>query len=194
MKRSGKTTWFLKNLGVDEAVIGDLVEQHDSGRSRAWCWRQVLMASLHVARTHALLMIGTVLLGWAVLWMFFRFVGSPLARFDEYLLGSGLIERYSAGWWLRSILMWIVVGFPFLASGWIVAKLAWRTPLLPVLTFAVSVSTAVLIALILDTGSGGSGEGSTSWLVDGSVVSDCCSGDNDCGRRVCRGYSRAQRR
>jgi hypothetical protein len=102
MKRSRKTIWFLKHLGVEDAVIDDLVEQHDSRRSSPWFSRQVIMASLHVAKTHALSMIGTVLLGWAVLWVFFRFVGSPLARFDEYLLAKGLIERYSAGWWLRT--------------------------------------------------------------------------------------------
>ena len=28
MKRSGRTTWFLKHLGVEDAVIGDLVEQY----------------------------------------------------------------------------------------------------------------------------------------------------------------------
>jgi hypothetical protein len=156
--------WLLQNLGVDDAVIGDLVEQHDSGRrSGRWFWRQAFTAIFHVARTHAVVTIGAVALGWAALWVFFRFIGSPLARFDDYLLANGLIDRYSAGWWLRSILMWIVVGLPFLASGWMVAKLAWRTPLLPVLTFAVSVSAAILIALILDTGPGG-GFAPLGWL------------------------------
>jgi hypothetical protein len=163
MKRPGVTTWFLKNLGVDDAVIGDLIEQHQSGRSGGWLWRQVLTATLHAARTHAVVTIGAVALGWAALWVFFRFVGSPLARFDSDLLANGLIDRYSAGWWLRSILMWIVAGFPFLASGWMIAKLAWRTPLLPVLTFAVSVSAAILIALIVDTGQGG-GLDPLGWL------------------------------
>jgi hypothetical protein len=154
MKRSGLATWCLKHLGVDDAVVGDLMERHESGRSRVWLWRQVLMASLHVARTDGLLMIGAVVFGWAVLWLFFRFVGVPLARFDGYLLANGMIERYSAGWWVRSALMWIVMGAPFFASGWMVAKVASRTPRLPVMTFALSVSTAILIALILDTGQG----------------------------------------
>jgi hypothetical protein len=150
--RPGLATWFLRHLGVDDAVIGDLVEQHESGRSGRWFWRQALTATFHVARTHALVTIGAVALGWTALWLFFRFVGSPLSRFDQYLLENGLIDRYSAAWWLRSILMWLVVGFPFLASGWMVTKVAARNELFPVLTFALSVSATILVALVLDTG------------------------------------------
>jgi hypothetical protein len=145
-------TWLLKNLGVDDVVIGDLVEQHQAGRSRGWFWRQALTATLRAARTSALLTLGAAVLGWIVLWVFFGFLLVPLGQLDGYVVASGWAEQYSAGWWLRGIAMWIVMGFPFLASGWIVAKLAWRTPLLPILTFAASVSAVVLIALILDTG------------------------------------------
>ena len=100
---------------------------------------------------NAVLTVGAVVLGWTVLWVFFRFVGSPLTQFDQYLLENGLIDRYSVAWWLRSVLMWIVVGFPFLASGWMVAKVAARNALFPVFTFALSVSAAILVALVLDT-------------------------------------------
>jgi hypothetical protein len=150
MKRPGLAIWFLKHLGLEDAFIGDLVEQRDSGRSTGWFWRQVLIAILHVARRHVALTLGTVALGWVVLWVCFGFLLLPFAQLDGYVMTKGLAQPYSAGWWLRGILMWIVVGFPFVASGWIVAKIASRTPLLPVLTFAVSVSTVMLIALILD--------------------------------------------
>ena len=50
MKGSGRTIWFLRNLGLDEAVIGDLVEQYHSGRTKRWLWRQVLTATLHAAK------------------------------------------------------------------------------------------------------------------------------------------------
>jgi hypothetical protein len=154
VKHPGLATWILKQSGVDAAVIGDLVEQYESGRSSGWLWRQVLIASFTLTRKHAWLTVGTVALGWAVLWAFFGFLLVPVGQLDGYVVAKGFAEGYSAGWWLRSILMWITVGFPFWASGWIVAKLAWRHPLLPVLTFALSVSTAILIALILDTGAG----------------------------------------
>lgn len=92
--------------------------------------------------------------GWVVLWVFFGFLLVPFAQLDGYVMAKGLAQPYSVVWWLRGVLMWIVIGFPFVASGWIVAKIASRTPLLPVLTFAVSVSVTVLIALILDADPG----------------------------------------
>ena len=38
-------TWFLKlfcSSAEHEALVGDLLEQYQSGRGRFWCWRQVL--------------------------------------------------------------------------------------------------------------------------------------------------------
>jgi hypothetical protein len=97
------------------------------------------------------MLIASVALGWVVLWVFFGFVLVPLGQLDGYVVAKGLAQPYSAGWWLRGLLTWSLTGVPFLASGWLVARLAWRAPLLPVLTLAVSVSTVILIALILDT-------------------------------------------
>ena len=39
--------WLLKHWGSPyqgEALAGDLFEQYQEGRSRAWCWRQVIAA------------------------------------------------------------------------------------------------------------------------------------------------------
>ena len=156
MKPRAVPTWFLRNLGLDDAVVGDLVEQYQSGRSTRWFWRQALIATFVMARKHAVLTISAVVLGWAAVWLFFGFVGAPLARLDGYLIAKGLVEPYSAAWWLRGVVMWIVVGFPFLASGWMVASIGARMPFLPVVTFALSVSTTIAVALILDTGQGNS--------------------------------------
>jgi hypothetical protein len=44
--------WLLKHGGSryhSEALAGDLIEQYQEGRSRAWCWKQVAAAIL-VAR------------------------------------------------------------------------------------------------------------------------------------------------
>ena len=150
MTRRPIPTWLLKNFGVDEAVIGDLVERYQSGRSARWFWWQALRAVFAALRQHAPLTILAVICGWLVLWVSFRFLGPLFAP----LTSTGLTKRYSIEWWLRSGLMWVVVGAPFVASGWLVAKVASRHPLLPVLTFAVSVSTVVLIALILDSNPG----------------------------------------
>ena len=156
MKRRAVPTWFLRNLGLDDAVVGDLVEQYQSGRSTRWFCRQALIAAFVMARKHAVLTIGAGVLGWVALWLFFGFVGAPLARLDRYLIANGLLEPFSAAWWLRGAVMWIVVGFPFLASGRMVAAIAARMPLLPVLTFALSVSTTIAAALIFDAGQGNS--------------------------------------
>jgi hypothetical protein len=144
--------WLLRNLGLDVAVLGDLIEQYQSGRSTRWFWWQALRATFVALRQHVPLTILAVICGWLVLWVCFRFLGVPFAR----LTSTGLAERYSVEWWLLAGLMWVVVGAPFIASGWLVAKVGSRHPVLPVLTFALSVSTAILIALILDTREGNS--------------------------------------
>lgn len=49
-------TWLLKRFGAgrySESMAGDLIEQYGQGRSRAWYWRQVVLAIL-VARAGAL--------------------------------------------------------------------------------------------------------------------------------------------
>src|SRR5262245_37803907 len=136
--------WVLKHLGLEDAVVGDLIEQYESGRSSRWLWRQVLIATVTLVRTHAVLTVGAAILGWIVLWGFFGFLLVPLGQLDGYVITKGLAPPYSAAWWLRSILMWAFVGFPFVASGWIVGKVGPRNALLPVLTFALSVSLTVL--------------------------------------------------
>jgi hypothetical protein len=42
--------WLLKQVGSPyhgESLAGDLIEQFQEGRSRAWCWRQVVVAILY---------------------------------------------------------------------------------------------------------------------------------------------------
>jgi hypothetical protein len=48
----GLALWFLKHWGSPyhrESLAGDLIEQYQEGRSKAWCWKQVAVAVL-VAR------------------------------------------------------------------------------------------------------------------------------------------------
>jgi len=48
----GLALWLLKHWGSpyhQESLAGDLIEQYQEGRSRAWCWKQVAVAVL-VAR------------------------------------------------------------------------------------------------------------------------------------------------
>jgi len=52
----------------DEELAGDLVEEYQSGRSRVWFWRQVLIAiavgAARSARIHSRRPVGAVLVGW----------------------------------------------------------------------------------------------------------------------------------
>jgi hypothetical protein len=67
--------WLLERLGGSrfEPLIGDLVEQFASGRSRFWLWRQTAGALanrfLAVLRTHALSFSSAVLAGCALNWL-----------------------------------------------------------------------------------------------------------------------------
>jgi hypothetical protein len=48
--------WVLKHFAsatYRDSLAGDLIEQHARGRTRAWCWRQVL-AALAIAPVSAL--------------------------------------------------------------------------------------------------------------------------------------------
>jgi hypothetical protein len=49
--------WLLESAGAQEALIGDLLEEIDRGRSRLWVWEQVLglcgFAVMGYARHHA---------------------------------------------------------------------------------------------------------------------------------------------
>jgi signal peptidase I len=49
----GLATWLLQHCGSgyrSESMAGDLIEEYHAGRSRAWYWRQVLLAILAGAR------------------------------------------------------------------------------------------------------------------------------------------------
>lgn len=63
-------SWLLKRFGVSDALVGDLVEQHAAGRSRAWLWRQIAGAAVSALAgdlmAHPFRAAMTVLLGLAV--------------------------------------------------------------------------------------------------------------------------------
>ena len=139
--------WLLSRL-VDEALAGDLIEKYRSGRSGIWFARQVLIAALLGVWHHPARVVAAIVIGWAVLIGYFIVV-APLNRLDAYLLESEFLNS-SVLLALHSATIWLGVTIPFLASGWMVGRP--RTRMLPVLTFALSVSAAIFTALLLDTG------------------------------------------
>ena len=65
-------TWLLERLGSGSArdvLTGDLVEQYQHGRSRAWYWWQVVVAivtsTLRSLRIHWVIAVRGLVVGWS---------------------------------------------------------------------------------------------------------------------------------
>jgi preprotein translocase subunit SecY len=63
MRPPALATWLLKHAARgDDALVGDLFEEHGRRRSSVWYWRQVLAAVVVNRSTEALLVLGIVAL------------------------------------------------------------------------------------------------------------------------------------
>jgi hypothetical protein len=68
-------TWILERLGIDDALVGDLLEC-GRGRSALWFWKQILIAAgtgiWRAILGHKLLALRAVVTGCAVngVWLF----------------------------------------------------------------------------------------------------------------------------
>ncbi len=63
-------SWLLNRFGVDQALIGDLIEEHRTGRTAPWLWRQTLVAVVKTvtinARHHYWLGLRAMVIGWTI--------------------------------------------------------------------------------------------------------------------------------
>jgi hypothetical protein len=61
--------WLLDRLGIAPPLVGDLLEEFQTGRSRLWFWRQTLRAVgsavARSARVHPRQLLAVVI-GWAL--------------------------------------------------------------------------------------------------------------------------------
>jgi hypothetical protein len=89
----------------DEALVGDLLEEHRNGRSDWWYWRQVLAAivigAVTAVRSHSVLAIRAVALGWCFLLLYVNYAGSsvlvavrPVFNFSDFLFVTGLTDWF----------------------------------------------------------------------------------------------------
>ena len=110
--------WLLNRFGVpqnNESLMGDLVEEHGSGRSALWVWRQTAVAIAHTVtrdlRDHKLLTLRAVATGWAVNLAWARIIALA-SQHELWRKHQGL---YNA-----------LLSFTFLAlpaiGGWLVAR------------------------------------------------------------------------
>ena len=125
------TVLLQRFVNPDGAILGDLVEQFQSGRSRAWYWRQItgVIASSVVrdVRAHPILTIRGIAVAWLFGWAIVRRLYYAL-RFDEVLFASGFRWFYVNGYGLPHGLQGAIVVSCFgwllgAVCGWIVARL-----------------------------------------------------------------------
>jgi hypothetical protein len=142
-------TWWLEHLRFgarNDFLLGDLVEEYGQGRSRAWYWRQVLVALLvNFGRelcARPLLAARTVATVWSV-WYLYGFVFSS----SLHRLLIPLPPAIGFMWLIGSCTGWAI-------SGWIVARLHREHKTTMALVFAVSVllwKLPWLYTLLVDT-------------------------------------------
>jgi hypothetical protein len=139
-------TWLLNRLDCGnnvESLLGDIIESYRQGRSDAWYWRQVLravlMSAYHHIRSHKLLALRAIVVGYVVSASLMYSTGALVSRFvagDKALLillplcggcsaaGGWLVSRshppsmvvaYIAFCWAASICAFLVYGLlPFM--------------------------------------------------------------------------------
>ena len=108
--------WMFERLGLDVALVGDLLEERARGRSTIWYWRQVLTAIWigiwGAIRDHKALALRAVATGcavnavWLYLWLKFLHLGLPST------------PRIS----IESIATLLAILLTQTATGWIVAR------------------------------------------------------------------------
>jgi len=120
-------TWLLERFEVDEALIGDLAEEYGRDHSRAWFWRQTVVAVIKKGatdvRSHKLLALRAVVIGWMVE----SLVGWTKQLVIPLLQGS---SSWRSEVWLDAQLGFPIVPLPFLltaaigavVTGWVVAR------------------------------------------------------------------------
>ena len=114
-------TWLLHRFGVqrqNEALIGDLAEEYQAGKSRMWYWWQTLVAiwvtAVRDVRENKLLALRAVAMGWILARAFLGFrayVILPLAPYYHH-------------WdpWLRLAVTQVLMLAQWVLLGWLVAR------------------------------------------------------------------------
>jgi hypothetical protein len=132
-----------------EILLGDLHEQYRRGRSHSWYWRQAIeICAFSLARdlrSHKLLTLRALALGWAMLVSGDLFVLRPLWRFDHWLFMAGLVSHYVA--FSGPVSTALLVALLGAGCGWTVGR-THRACAVPIaFAFALSVEAYVTMAL-----------------------------------------------
>jgi hypothetical protein len=127
-----------------EALIGDLLELQQEGRSRWWYWRQVLIAIVadiaNTVRASGRSLIVALVVGWVAILVWRELNALFIAHSaDIYrsLRASSVArpDRLLIIWSLGALLRFV----SFVGIGWLVARLNTRGPAIAAIAFAASV-------------------------------------------------------
>ena len=108
--------WILERLGIDSALVGDLLEECGQGRSTLWFWKQILIAVwTGIWRSifgHKLLALRAVTTGCAVngVWLFLweKFLPIALPTYPSFSM--------------ESIACLLLILLSQAATGWVIAR------------------------------------------------------------------------
>ena len=128
----------------DEELAGDLVEEYQSGRSRAWFWRQVVIAiavgAARSARIHSRRTVGAILVGW-----FLSAVGEvAFARAIE-----SLADAVAWTWLLELLVTTTVIGTEQFIIGAAVSRLSRPAGPQITLVYAATLLGAAAISFVV---------------------------------------------
>jgi hypothetical protein len=111
--------WLLPRFGINESIVGDLIERYETKPSSAWFWRQTLTAIFAGAardiRGHKLLALRAVVTGFAAVIVFDYLTRTWLNSFNGALWINGHWVQVRPGY------AWVSFGGS--VSGWIVGRL-----------------------------------------------------------------------
>jgi hypothetical protein len=148
---------ILTQLGPrEEPIVGDLIEEYTTGRSRLWFWRQAIAAiaagTIRGIRGQPLRAVGAVALGWTVLGLVFLLLGDLVADGLAGLVWDWNRQAaYGGGtWWPFQISATFVSYAGFALSGWLVARVHRRDPTMLVAYVASVVTGLAVGALVLE--------------------------------------------
>lgn len=139
---------LLHVFGTDSALIGDLEEASRAGRSRRWCWiqvvgilvfglrRQILTQPIYTARA--------LLVGWATLFIVFAMIDLPV-------VSRLRLDGYGTGQWMPFSIVALLLSYGgFALSSWTVTRFHRRAagPLLVLHTATIVLAMALSACIV----------------------------------------------
>jgi hypothetical protein len=148
-------TWLLRHLGSsphNDAIIGDLIEQYEQAPSSVWYWKQCLKAIavglFNECRGHKFETVRALLIGWAVLFIYFK-------TFEAVRDLFAALQSWSRSWrhdWLLLPFFTLDAILFCFTAGWLIARLHRSRHVPMVLIFTISSCCVAWIWFVIAIG------------------------------------------